>query len=385
MAWLPLADHDPVPGDPFGVGDLGAYFTDEAAKLRAIVAELDRLDAGVWEGEAAEAFTRRRTRLVPHLEALATRWERGGKALKAWAPALDDARTQARKALALAQDADERRIDAQAGLESAREQVAADTRAALLAASTGLAAPAPDASVIPWLERQVAEQEAELAVARTLLGQAQELYETESRRCEAALHAAADDTIENRGGFLAGARRTIHHAVKRFPQIKTFAKYLGLAAGALALAASLFTGVGGLALAAFIVGGLATTLDTALFVSGDGPWTAVAADAFGLLTFGASRAFASAARGTAAGRAIERSDELRRMTSLKGVVAEGASSVKPLTNWRRGQEPTAPPLQGLGRVRVGGSRGPAPGGPQLDSGRYVLEGDQHSPEGRAQS
>ena len=98
-------------------------------------------------------------------------------------------------------------------------------------------------------------------------------------RCEAALHTVADDSLENHGGVLAGVRRTIHHTVKRFPQIKTFAKYIGLAAGALAMTAAMFTGVGELAVAAYAVGGLATTLDTALAISGDGKVSTAAWDA----------------------------------------------------------------------------------------------------------
>lgn len=338
MTWLPLRDDDPVPGDPFGTGDLGAYFHDEAAKLRAIVTELRSLDAGIWEGDAAEAFSRRRTRLIPHLEALATRWEGGGTALKTWAPVMDDAKTTARRALRDAQDADERRMSAQTELDEARARAGinpypfggvADPFAAFRPPATEELPPGVDLSRIQWLERQVAEREAEIAQARVLLGQAEELYGAGSRRCEAALHAAADDTIQDRGGVLASTRRALHHVVRRYPQIKTVAKGLGLAAGALALTASLFTGVGALATGAFIVGGLATALDIGLLASGDGKWTTVAWDLFGLATFGLSRAYASAARGTASAETAEAARRLATR-SLKGVFAEGVRSAEPI-------------------------------------------------------
>lgn len=184
---------------------------------------------------------------------------------------------------------------------------------------------------MPWWQRQVAEHEDTLGAAGRLLDQARELYETGATRCEAALHTAADDSLGNHGGLFADVRRTIHHTVKRFPQIKTFAKYIGLAAGALAMTAAMFTGVGELAVAAYAVGGLATTLDTALAVSGDGRWTTAGWDAVGLLTFGAGRAFASAARGTSAVRALRETEALERGGSLKGLAAEGVRSARPLT------------------------------------------------------
>ena len=330
MTWLPLAETDPVPGDHYAVGELGASFTADAARVRTIATQLQNLAAGLWEGDAAEGFTRRREHLVPRLEALARRWEGSGRALSEWAPALRDARDTAIRALRLAQDAEEQRVRSQAGLDRARADAADAQRAALIAAATGQPTPHPDPGAVPWWERQVVEHEDTIGAARRLLDQARELYETGAARCEHALHTAADDSLENHGGWMAGARRTIHHTVKRFPQIKTFAKYTGLAAGALAMTAAMFTGVGELAVAAFAVGGLATTLDAALAVSGDGKWTTAAWDAFGLLTFGAGRAYASAARGTAAARAAKEESVLATR-SLRGVVAESARGGPPLT------------------------------------------------------
>jgi len=326
VTWLPLADHDPVPGDHYGTGDLGTYFSYEATQLRNIATELRRLDAGMWEGEAADSFRERRKDLTPRLEALAKRWDATSQALKLWADDMDCAQTLARRARLDAEAAEERRSDAQAKLDSARGEFRPD----LLNLAVAPIGPPPPDDLIPWLEREVTEREADLARARTVLGQATELYEDGARRCERALHAAADDTLENRGGIVAGASRTLHHVVRRYPQIKTMAKGLGLAAGALAIGASMFTGVGELATLAFVVGGLATTLDTALLVSGDGRWTTVAWDAFGLLTFGLGRAFASAARGTAAAKTGEGTRRLATQ-SLRGVVAEGVASAEPIT------------------------------------------------------
>jgi hypothetical protein len=330
MVWLPLAEADPVPGDHFAVGELGASFNADAARIRAIITELQHLDAGLWEGEAAEAFTNRREHLIPHLDALATRWEGAGRALSAWAPALMDARDLATRALRDAQAAEEGRVRAQAGLEQAQAEEEAAQQVAPTAPGAALATRPPDFTAVPWWQHRVAEQEDALAAARTLLGQARELYETGAARCEAALHAAADDSLENHGGFLAGARRTIHGAVRRFPQIKTIAKYVGLAAGGLAVAAAMCTGVGALATAAFVAGGLATTLDTALAVSGDGKVSTAVWDGFGLLTFGLGRAFASAARGTAGAAALKSEAELAT-GSLKGIVAESLKGGRPLT------------------------------------------------------
>lgn len=331
MTWLPLAEHDPVPGDPYLVGDLGMYFTDEAAKLRAIVAQLDGLDAGMWEGQAAEAFAERRTDLVPHLKALATRWEKAAAALKVWSLTQGDARTQANAALERARHAAERRTKIEVSLVAAGEEAAAAIPASFVATATGRPAPDWDPTLVPWLQGQLSECDGEIDVARMLLRQAKELYEEGAVACETALNDASDDTIENKGGVLAGARRVLHSTVKRFPQIKAIAKGLGLAAAVLGLAAAICTGVGALPTLAFIAGGLSATANTALWASGDGPWTAVAWDAFGLLTFGVGRAYASAARGTVAARTLEETHRLQRLTSLKGVVAEGVRSAEPLT------------------------------------------------------
>jgi hypothetical protein len=331
VTWVPLADADPVPGDHCAVAELGASFGQDALWIRAVVSQLAGLDVGLWEGEAADAFAHRRGGLVPHLEALAARWDGAGRALAAWAPTLEAARDMAGRARLRAQAADERRAWAQAGLEQAQAKAAAAERAALTAFPTGMPASVADLDAVPWWQRQVDEHEASLASARALLHEARDLYRKGAAQCEAALHAAADDRLENHGGLLADARRTIHHTVQRFPQIKTIAKELGLAAGLLAITASMFTGVGELAVVAFAVGGLATTVDTALAVSGDAKWSTAAWDGFGLLTFGAGRAFASAARGTAAVSAVERSERLASVNSLEGIVAEGVGSSRPLT------------------------------------------------------
>jgi hypothetical protein len=193
----------------------------------------------------------------------------------------------------------------------------------VVAMATG-SPPALDYDGIRFWEGQVVDHEGDLACARTLLAQAEELYEAGARTCETVLNRAADDTIEDDRGLLARARRTFHGVVRRFPQIKTAAKYLGLAAGLLAVAASMFTGVGELATLAFIAGGAATLLDTTLMVSGDGKWTTVAWDVAGLLLFGVGRAYASAARGTAGSKLVEAGR--RTATSTREVVVDSVRS-----------------------------------------------------------
>src|SRR5256885_10210545 len=146
--WSPLAEGDPLPGDPFGLADLIGLLRDEALGIDETADQLRAIDAGAtWSGEAASAFTQQRQLLAPDLDLVASRIEAAIRALDAFGRSLDTAQAEGRRAVFQARDSEERITRARLGLEdmarqAADPQLAAPRRAAQF---PDLPPPAPEA------------------------------------------------------------------------------------------------------------------------------------------------------------------------------------------------------------------------------------------------
>ncbi|HVW31797.1 MAG TPA: hypothetical protein VHL53_04595, partial [Acidimicrobiia bacterium] len=72
--WTPLAEGDPLPGDPNGVADLVGRLRGEVGRIRAAATRLRAVNAGdFWTGDSANEFASRVGRAAPDLELAATR------------------------------------------------------------------------------------------------------------------------------------------------------------------------------------------------------------------------------------------------------------------------------------------------------------------------
>ena len=97
MDWAPLCEGDPIPGDPAGIVVLAARLRAKAVELRDIVSALSGISAdGIWTGEAADQFAKRRESVGPDLELVAARYDAAAKALEGFHPAVGDAQGLAR-------------------------------------------------------------------------------------------------------------------------------------------------------------------------------------------------------------------------------------------------------------------------------------------------
>ncbi len=261
LDWRPLAEADPVPGDPQAVRDVAAGYHRAAALVGEQADAVRRVDAAAdWDGAAAQAFRARVGDLPLDLDRVAARLQRVARALQDFAPALESAQRRARSALARAQEAQVR---------------------------AGADATSPFASwpvLLPGTLRP-AEQEmrAAVAAAARLLAAAVEERDVAAARCARALHRAGDDQLRNPHGW----HRVLLAVSNIAGQVST---WLGVAAVALCWVPGLGQAVGAVALSA---AGVTLLADLLLTAYGDRGWRPVALDGVGVLPGGRALRFAS--------------------------------------------------------------------------------------------
>jgi hypothetical protein len=111
--WSPLADSDPVPGDPVEVASIGAQLTNVATQIHADVTWLRSLcTAQFWDSGAGQAFQGQADDAAAKLAKAHERYLAAGQALgtspaaaAGYAPALDQAQALSLRALTQAQGA----------------------------------------------------------------------------------------------------------------------------------------------------------------------------------------------------------------------------------------------------------------------------------------
>lgn len=98
--WAPIAEDNPIAGDPWQVGDLAAHFASRAGTIGEVIAGLGTLDTGqgVMVAEGLVALVEQRDELIPRLRLLEARYETAAGALRRYAPVLEEAQSMANQA-----------------------------------------------------------------------------------------------------------------------------------------------------------------------------------------------------------------------------------------------------------------------------------------------
>jgi hypothetical protein len=193
-------------------------------ELWNVVGELQGINAaGIWSGEAAEAFTRRRESVVPDLSSAADRLDRAAFALETFGQAVHESHFKAKEARAKALGAQETITGAQRQIEESAHQ----------------ATP----SITPNWSGVMATGEESMVAARHLFDQACEVYTEAETRCNKLLADAIHDDLADpkKRGFLGSVAHEIGHAVgniaDHFTSLEKFSELLGATAAVCGLAA----------------------------------------------------------------------------------------------------------------------------------------------------
>jgi hypothetical protein len=285
--WWPLAEADPVPGDPTAVRRLAAQWQQSAVDVGEQVQTLGRIGRSAdWSGPAAEAFRARTGRLPADLDLVGTRFQRVAQALRDFAPALESAQQRARRALALAQEA-----------QAARPATAVTAQSASFVGPRLASGPPPGPLAQVAGPLTIGGADPELAHARQQLAAACEERDRAAARCARALAAAGHDRLRNPSGW-----HRFLGAVSAWAGVCS--TWLGVAALVLCFVPGVgpLLGAASLALALVQLGA-----DATLAASGAAGWGSVGIDLLGVVPLGrAARLGAALSRG----RAIEQAERL---------------------------------------------------------------------------
>ncbi|MCI3930619.1 hypothetical protein [Streptomyces sp. AN091965] len=303
--WQPLADSDPVPGDPDRVEELGRKLRRTADELERQVRHLKAAaEVTSWDSAAGREFRGRAKKCRGRLEAAHGRYRAAADAIGD--RIVDHGGDYAANAAAPA---------GPYVTELHRAQKIADIarREALGAQERGSAAKkALDGDVGHRRKAELEQQEREagdaLDAARAKLREALRIRDAAARRARDALaDAVPADSLKD------GFRDRFAAFVDRVASVtEAIAKWAGLAALAVgwipAVGQGLATLLGAVSMAATLTGIACTATQVAM---GDAQWTELAWSAVGLLAMGAGKAFSKVA-----GRYV--SGTLHRMRLAKG-------------------------------------------------------------------
>jgi uncharacterized protein YukE len=294
----PLADSDPVPGDPDEISRLGRRYADTATEIARQAGNLHKLASATpdgWEGLAGPVFRSKASDLAGRISAAHDRYATTGKALQHAAPDMAEHQEDAYQAVYAA--------------KAAAQQMAAS-----------LPAPPPPAGSPPpppLTPQQNADAEAKsrqftaaqhaVSTARTKFNAAVDGYTKAAARAAAAISGA----ISNDGVHDNWWQRNFHWLSKVFKIVAIVIVVLAVVAILIAvpataglLAALPFVTEAGLATAGTVVEVLGTALTVGQSAfdgisAGEGmsDWTSFALDLVGLATFGLGKAAGGMAEG----------------------------------------------------------------------------------------
>ncbi|NNN37765.1 hypothetical protein HLK59_47105 [Streptomyces sp. S3(2020)] len=314
--WHPLAEKDPVPGDPEDIRDEVRRMKDLASTLRDQARILRKAaDGDALTGKYADKIRDKSGDLEKHFRETAARYERVVGDLGNWANELEDFQERADGVLRAAKQADE-------------EHAAEVRKKEAAAKNDGTGGKDGDKK-----SSEESDPTSHLAPYHKQLNQV--ISERDSRAQYYAGNIGADISDIIKDSTWENFKDGVHeHA----GTIKSVVEALSWAATAIGIIALLFTPVGWVATAImWTTLGLTALVGaghTLLALSGDGSWTDVAMDVFALATLGmGSVAMKGVKAATTALKTASRSARFQRYENLrkllhKNVMRYGADSVR---------------------------------------------------------
>jgi len=297
----PLADSDPVPGDPDEIARLGRRYADTAAEIARQAGNLHKLASATpdgWEGLAGPVFRSKASDLAGRISAAHDRYATAGKALQHAAPDLAEYQQDAYRAVYAA--------------KAAAQQLAASLPPPPAPPGSPPPPSATPAQLAAAQSRSMryADAQGDITAARQNFSTAVDAYTQAAARAASAISGAiSDDGVHD-----SWWQRNFHWLSKVFKIVAIVIIVLAVVAILIAVP---FTAAGLLAALPFAtaeglaaVGTVAEVLGTALTVGqgtfdgisageGTGDWTSFALDVAGLATFGLGKAAGSMAEGLA--------------------------------------------------------------------------------------
>ncbi|MEV0323608.1 hypothetical protein ACIBKX_13600 [Streptomyces sp. NPDC050658] len=295
--WSPVADNDPIPGDPDRIANLGKTLRKTADELERQIKNIKAVsEVEAWESKAGKEFKEKAQGNVKKLEAAFKRYDAAADALgkevtevggrfedllhakpKNYASDLNRAQEMAALALKDAQDAEGRKSANQKSLDALSDKGGKDK----------------DSKESKEEKKKLEEARDgagdEIEAARAKIGQAQKVRDDAAKRARDAIEdVIADDSLKD------GFWETLVDDIKGITEmISTVCGILSLVVGWIPVIGQALAGVLG---AIAMIATLITTICTIIQVfQGNADWMDVGLAAVGFLLMGVGKAFSKVA------------------------------------------------------------------------------------------
>lgn len=315
--WQPLADSDPVPGDPVGIAQEASHLASVADQIASQVAVLRKIAAsqGDEAGQHAGKLQSSASDTADQLDKVSGRYRQTAAALNAWVPELEYAQSQSIKALAAAQDAHARQSASQAAIGPAGGH------------------PTPAEQQAEHARKQRNQQAtADLSAAHGMLNDAvnhrdQKASET-AGKIQSAISAEADSWWDSFSGWVSDHADIIKKIADIAGIVATVCGLLSLVVGWIPIVGQILAAV--LDTIATLATAVALICHLLLWVTGNGSWVDCVVDVIALLTLGMGRVFAKTGEeGFTAARAATRGPVARMISKqAEGGLARSAITAK---------------------------------------------------------
>ncbi|MGB6165060.1 MAG: hypothetical protein WBF75_21325 [Pseudonocardiaceae bacterium] len=277
--WTPLAERDPVPGDPRQVDVEARHLSTVAQEIQRQVTRLRAIanDHSDLKGQYVEKLKSAAGDVAESLDKVVGRYQKVSSALTRWVPELEYAQAESLKALTEAQQAHSQQL--RLGQPTMRDPNAPETDQQKQADHRG--------------QNSLNQADHDLAAARTRLNNAINHGNTNAQDRAADIRHAIDD------GVADSWWDDFKEFVDRYAWlIKDICTVLEVIATILAVIALFIPGLNVIVILAIAATALALIGRTMLAAAGDGSWMDVALDVFALATFGFGKLAGSLMKGT---------------------------------------------------------------------------------------
>lgn len=203
--WEPLAEEDPIPGEPGRVEELSGELGDVASRIDSQLAILEGINAGeVWDSDAAEKFIEVQGELVPDLSLAQERYSSASAALTEFAPELRAAQEMAETARVDARKAQDDMDEAQFHISQQEAHDEAEASRVSDHADDNPDAPPIEAEAYMGAQDpqgDLEDAERRLDQARDLLEEALQHRDTAASVAADLIHAARHDDLKDPSGW----------------------------------------------------------------------------------------------------------------------------------------------------------------------------------------